>query len=95
VVGQVTKRLGGVSKGFAIVGGLVLTGVLQSVLEQQLLSRELCIALALVVCRCAPRATAHCLTRALTRRHPSPQHLAAQPSTCTRARFALEDSVSN
>jgi len=29
-VGQVTKHLGGVAKGFAIVGGLVLTGIVQS-----------------------------------------------------------------
>lgn len=49
IVGLVTKRLGGISKGFAVVGGLAITGVLQSVLERQVLSGELAVALALVV----------------------------------------------
>jgi UDP-sugar transporter A1/2/3 len=49
IVGLVTKRLGGISKGFAIVGGLAITGVLQSVLEQQVLQLELYVALLLVV----------------------------------------------
>ena len=49
IVGLVTKRLGGISKGFAIVGGLAITGVLQSVLERQVLQLELYVALLLVV----------------------------------------------
>ena len=49
IVGLVTKRLGGISKGFAIVGGLSITGVLQSVLERQVLQLELYVALLLVV----------------------------------------------
>ena len=49
VVGLVTKRLGGISKGFAVVGGLAITGVLQSALERQVLNLELYVALLLVV----------------------------------------------
>ena len=52
LVGQVTKRMGGVAKGFAIVGGLVLTGALQSLADGRLLSPELYLALVLVVARC-------------------------------------------
>jgi UDP-sugar transporter A1/2/3 len=51
IVGQVTARLGGISKGFAIVGGLVFTGVLQSALERRFLNAELYAALGLVMCR--------------------------------------------
>jgi UDP-sugar transporter A1/2/3 len=49
IVGLVTKRLGGISKGFAVVAGLAITGVLQSVLERQVLNLELYVALLLVV----------------------------------------------
>ena len=49
IVGLVTKRLGGISKGFAVVGGLAITGVLQSLLERQVLNLELYVALLLVV----------------------------------------------
>ena len=33
LVGEITKRVGSIAKGFAVVCGLVLTGVLQSVAE--------------------------------------------------------------
>ena len=51
VVGQITKRLGGVSKGFAGVGGLTITGVVQSLEAGKMLANELCVALVLVVFR--------------------------------------------
>jgi hypothetical protein len=60
IVGQVTARLGGISKGFAIVGGLVFTGVLQSALERRILNAELYAALGLVMCRRAVLLTAGC-----------------------------------
>ena len=49
VVGMVTKHLGGIRKGFAIVGGLVLSGVVQSVTDGQLLPPRPLAALALVL----------------------------------------------
>ena len=48
-VGQITKRLGGVAKGFAIVGGLVLTGILQSLVTGEGLEAKHAVALLLVV----------------------------------------------
>lgn len=48
-VGQITKRLGGVAKGFAIVGGLVLTGILQSLVTGEGLETKHAVALLLVV----------------------------------------------
>ena len=48
-VGQVTKHLGGIAKGFAIVGGLVLTGVAQSVQRGAPLETRHLAGLALVV----------------------------------------------
>lgn len=48
-VGQITKRLGGVAKGFAIVGGLVLTGILQSIVTGEGLEAKHAVALLLVV----------------------------------------------
>ena len=81
IVGLVTKRLGGISKGFAIVGGLVLTGALQSAVEGRLLSAELYVALALVICRRAARPRAACVP--LTRRaHVLQQHLDAWTVRC-------------
>ena len=50
-VGQVTKHLGGVAKGFAIVGGLVLTGLAQSLSSDGgALDPNQIAALVLVVC---------------------------------------------
>lgn len=40
VVGALTKRLGGCAKAFGIMGGLVLTGVLQSALDRRMLRPE-------------------------------------------------------
>lgn len=48
-VGQVTKNLGGIAKGFAIVGGLVLTGLAQGVQEGRWLETRTLVALVLVV----------------------------------------------
>lgn len=48
-VGQVTKHLGGVAKGFAIVGGLVLTGIGQATQSGQGLEGRHLVGLALVV----------------------------------------------
>ena len=48
-VGVITKRMGGISKGFAVVGGLTVTGLLQSLQEGRVLSAELWVAWALVV----------------------------------------------
>ena len=48
-VGLITKRMGGISKGFAVVGGLTVTGLLQSLQEGRVLSAELWLAWALVV----------------------------------------------
>jgi hypothetical protein len=50
VVGLITKRLGGISKGFAVVGGLALTGAVQSWQQGRLLSADTCVAVALVMC---------------------------------------------
>ena len=45
LVGEITKRVGSIAKGFAVVCGLVLTGVLQSVAEGRALppSRVACL----------------------------------------------------
>ena len=51
VVGLITKRLGGISKGFAVVCGLIVTGALQMVADGKPLSAELVAALVLVACR--------------------------------------------
>ena len=48
-VGQVTKHLGGIAKGFAIVGGLVITGVVQSIQHGGVLPTKHLVALVLVV----------------------------------------------
>ena len=48
-VGQVTKNLGGIAKGFAIVGGLVLTGAAQGAQEGRWLETRSLAALVLVV----------------------------------------------
>ena len=53
-MGLITKRLGGISKGFAVVGGLTVTGVMQSLQAGKLMSPELWLAWALVVTRCGP-----------------------------------------
>ena len=41
-VGQVTKNLGGIAKGFAIVGGLVLTGAAQGAQVSEKEAMDLC-----------------------------------------------------
>jgi UDP-sugar transporter A1/2/3 len=51
VVGLITKRLGGISKGFAVVGGLSITGGIQCWQAGRLMSPELCLAWVLVVSR--------------------------------------------
>ena len=51
VVGHITKRLGGISKGFAVVCGLIVTGALQMIADGKPLSAELAAALVLVACR--------------------------------------------
>lgn len=48
-VGQVTKHLGGIAKGFAIVGGLVLTGIAQGMQSEAGLEMKHLVALVLVV----------------------------------------------
>ena len=48
-VGQVTKNLGGIAKGLAIVGGLVLTGAAQGAQEGRWLETRSLAALVLVV----------------------------------------------
>ena len=48
-VGQVTKHLGGIAKGFAIVAGLVFTGVAQSIQRGSPLETRHLAGLALVV----------------------------------------------
>jgi|TARA_B110000259_G_scaffold156635_1_gene178255 UDP-sugar transporter A1/2/3 len=48
-VGQITKRLGGVAKGFSIVGGLVLTGFAQGMVGNRPISAKHVTALAVVV----------------------------------------------
>ncbi len=86
LVGQITKRLGGISKGFAVVGGLTVTGLVQSLADGRMLSPELCVALTLVVFRCAianmdqNKRCTHCQysLRACLRLHPCAQHLAAR-----------------
>jgi len=52
VVGLITKRMGGISKGFAVVGGLTVTGAMQSIQAGKAMSAELWAAWAMVVCRC-------------------------------------------
>lgn len=54
LVGHITKRLGGIRKGFAVVCGLIITGLLQTIDSGRPLSAELVIALLLVVSRYAP-----------------------------------------
>ena len=49
LVAQVTSSLGGVAKGFAIVAGLVITGITQAALASRLPQREVLAALLLVV----------------------------------------------
>ena len=81
-MGLVTKRLGGISKGFAIVGGLVLTGALQSAVEGRLLSAELYVALVLVICRCVVQHS-HATCMLLTHRACAvQQHLDAWAVRC-------------
>ena len=53
LVGHITKRLGGIRKGFAVVCGLIITGLLQTIDSGRPLSAELAIALLLVVSRYA------------------------------------------
>jgi UDP-sugar transporter A1/2/3 len=48
-VGQVTKHLGGIAKGFAIVGGLVLTGIAQGLQQEGGLEARHVLGLVLVV----------------------------------------------
>eukprot|EP00042_Codosiga_hollandica_P023084 m.89510 g.89510 ORF g.89510 m.89510 type:complete len:107 (-) comp51041_c0_seq2:68-388(-) len=47
--GQVMKHAGGVMRGFAIIAGLILTGLLQSYLESTPLSAETVVALPMVI----------------------------------------------
>ena len=48
-VGQVTKHLGGIAKGFAIVGGLVLTGIAQGLQQDSGLEMRHLVGLVMVV----------------------------------------------
>ena len=64
VVGLVTKYLGGIKKGFAIVGGLAFTGVLQALRQGQMLPARLLAALVMVVIR---RVCPHTSRRSLAR----------------------------
>ena len=48
LVAQVTMTLGGVAKGFAVVAGLVLTGISSAVLDGRLPELSLLVALVLV-----------------------------------------------
>jgi len=48
LVGQVTHYMGGVSKGFSVVGGLIVSGVVQSFTEHTMLPPTIFVALAMV-----------------------------------------------
>mmetsp|Transcript_48683 Transcript_48683/g.93147 ORF Transcript_48683/g.93147 Transcript_48683/m.93147 type:complete len:332 (+) Transcript_48683:797-1792(+) len=48
LVGQVTKHMGGVSKGFSVVFGLVISGIVQSILNNTMLPVSVAVALVTV-----------------------------------------------